>query len=226
MSGFKGWFGEKATAAGMWMRLDKSVYRRFHDVYVPAPDGTTQIDHLVVSPFGLFVIETKNIDGWIFGSEKDSQWTQNLYGKKYRFQNPLRQNYRHTKCLAEYLDLDLELLHSVVFFIGECTFKTPMPLNVVNSGLSSYIKSFSSPVLADSEIQAIGEAITRLKADRSLNHRNHMQSLRERHSSTTVCPKCGAELVERTARRGAHAGSTFLGCSEYPRCRYVKSVTS
>lgn len=224
MSTLKGWIGEKITAIGLWITLDKSVYRRFNNVYVPAPNGTTQIDHVVVSPFGVFVIETKNRDGWIFGSENDSQWTAAVHGKKYRFQNPLRQNYRHTKCLAEYLGLDLALLHSVVFFVGSCTFKTPMPSNVMNTGFRRYIRSFNSRLLSDSQIQAIGEAIMRLKADKSLNHSNHMESLRERHSSTTVCPKCGAELVERTARRGAQAGSTFLGCSGYPRCRYVRSA--
>jgi restriction system protein len=64
----KGWIGEKVTSAGMWAFLDKDIYRRIDDVIVPASNGTTQIDHVIVSVYGIFVIETKNIKGWIFGS--------------------------------------------------------------------------------------------------------------------------------------------------------------
>lgn len=224
MSVLRGWLGEKMVTLGMWLFLEKNVYRRFHDVIVPTSNGTTQIDHLLVSPFGLFVIETKNIKGWIFGSADQPKWTQSLYGKKYPFQNPLRQNFRHTKCVAEYLELDPTVLHSIVFFIGECTFKTPMPSNVLRSGLTSHVRSYQQALLSDPEIQRIMLAIQSLKDNRSLNHRSHMKSLRERHSSTSKCPRCGADLVERTAKTGANAGSTFLGCSEFPKCRYTKKA--
>lgn len=120
----KGWLGEKLTALGIWMHLDKETYRRFHNVIVPARNGTTQIDHVIVSPYGIFVVETKNYQGWIFGSANQAQWTQSIYGKKHRFQNPLRQNYRHIKCLSDYLDLPEDRFHSVVFFIGDCKLKT------------------------------------------------------------------------------------------------------
>jgi restriction system protein len=126
----KGWMGESAIAAGLWMKLDDSVYPRIHNVIVPAQNGTTQIDHVLVSVFGIFVVETKDRDGWIFGAPDQPKWTQVLHGKKYQFQNPLRQNYRHTKCLSEYLGLDHDLFHSVVIFTGESEFKTPMPENV------------------------------------------------------------------------------------------------
>jgi restriction system protein len=64
---FKGWLGEKVTQAGMWLKLDAGIYQRFHDVVVPSRNGTTQIDHVLVSIHGVFVLETKNYDGWIFG---------------------------------------------------------------------------------------------------------------------------------------------------------------
>jgi hypothetical protein len=64
----KGWFGEKMTSAGMWALLDTDIYRRIDDLIVPARNGTTQIDHVLVSVHGIFVIESKNIKGWIFGS--------------------------------------------------------------------------------------------------------------------------------------------------------------
>lgn len=224
MSALRGWLGEKVTTLGLWLFLDTKVYQRFHDVIVPATNGTTQIDHLLISPFGLFVIETKNISGWIFGSKDQHKWTQSLYGKTFSFQNPLLQNYRHTKCLADYLDIDHSIIHPIVFFISKCTFKTPMPSNVLRSGLSSYISGFRQPLLMEGEIQRIVMAVRTLKADPSLTHRNHMRSLRARYDSTSTCPKCGANLVERVAKRGSNAGSRFLGCSGYPRCRYTKEA--
>ena len=60
MSIFKGWIGEKKTAFRMWLFLNNRTYKRFHNIIIPSSSGTTQIDHLVVSPFGVFIIETKN----------------------------------------------------------------------------------------------------------------------------------------------------------------------
>lgn len=75
------------------LALPSVTYVRFHDVMLPTPDGTTQIDHVFVSRFGVFVVETKNMAGWIFGSERGRRWTQVLPGgRKTSFQNPLRQN--------------------------------------------------------------------------------------------------------------------------------------
>ena len=69
-----------------------SAFERVHNVILPGRDGTTQIDHVVVSIYGLFVIETKNMDGWIFGSAEQRTWRQQFFKKKFKFQNPLRQN--------------------------------------------------------------------------------------------------------------------------------------
>jgi restriction system protein len=209
----------------MWLSLDRKIYQRFHDVIVPAEDGTTQIDHILISPFGVFVIETKNMTGWIFGSENQAQWTQSLPGgKKFRFQNPLRQNYRHTKCLSEHLDLNPEHLHSVVFFIGESTFKTPMPENVLDRGLGAYIRTFTDAVFTEAEVREIADSVRALKLNRTLNRRTHLKSLRDRHEPKDSCPKCGSDLVKKTARRGKNAGNEFMGCSTWPKCRFGRDL--
>lgn len=64
LQSLKGWVGEKLTTFGMWLRLDETVYRRIDDIILPTRNGTTQIDHVLVSVFGIFVIETKNMQGW------------------------------------------------------------------------------------------------------------------------------------------------------------------
>lgn len=212
------------TTFNMWLSLDAKIYRRFHDVIIPGNNGTTQIDHLLVSPYGLFIVETKNISGWIFGSESQSTWTQSLYGNKYSFQNPIRQTFRQKKILSEYLNLDELIIHTVIYFVGDCKFKTHLPANVIRSGLGGYIKQFRNPILSPEEINRVLAAFEQHASESSLTTRDHVRSLRERHSSTTVCPKCGSKLIERTAKKGLNAGSKFLGCENYPQCRFTKSA--
>lgn len=222
---FKGWLGEKVTQFGLWHHLDDQVYRRFHDVIVPARNGTTQIDHVLVSCYGIFVVETKNFNGWIFGDEHAAQWTVSHFGKKFQFQNPLRQNFRHTQCLSEHLHLPPEKFRSVVFFIGDCELKTALPGKVLTRGLVTYIHSFTTPCLTPTEAGSAINALASLKADPNLTSRAHLASLNARHDSTTVCPRCGSPLVARTARSGPNTGKSFLGCKGFPKCRFVRSTS-
>lgn len=212
------------TTFGMWLKLDPKVYRRVHNVILPARGGTTQIDHVLLSIYGLFVIETKNMDGWIFGSAEQDIWTQQLFKRKFKFQNPLRQNYRHTRCLSEFLGLDHRLLHSVIFFIGDAELKTPLPKNVLTGGLSKYIRSFTEPILTPAQVMEIEQQLRELKAECTLNRSDHVKSLRERYASVTTCPKCGGTLKKRVAKKGAMAGNAFYGCANYPKCRYTKDA--
>ena len=103
---FEGWFGERKTQFNLWFSLNKELYRRFHYVIIPSDNGTTQVDHVLVSPFGLFIVETKNLKGWIYGSESQPKWTQVVYKNKYSFQNPLKQTYRQNKVLSKFLDVE------------------------------------------------------------------------------------------------------------------------
>jgi restriction system protein len=203
----------------MWLHLDEKVYRRLRDVVIPTSNGTTQIDHVVLSVYGIFVVETKNFQGWIFGNPKESNWCQSLPGgKKSRFQNPLHQNFRHIQCLAEFLKLDPKVFHSVVHFIGECKLKTPMPPNVMTSGMSTYIKSFTTDLFGRLELMEIERELTDAKLKSGLTKQDHLASLEQRHRSTTTCPKCGGQLVQRTAKA---SGKTFLSCSNFPKCRHT-----
>ncbi len=221
---FKGWIGEKKTTFNMWLSLDAKIYRRFHNVIIPAKSGTTQIDHILVSPYGLFIVETKNIKGWIFGSENQPKWTQTLYRKKYSFQNPLRQTFRQKKTLSDFLDIDESIMHIVVYFVGDCQFKTQLPANVLKSGLGRYIKKFRNRVLSPEGVDRLIRALEKHVSESSLTTRDHVRSLRERHASSTVCPRCGSNLIVRTAKKGPNAGSKFLGCENYPRCRFTKNA--
>ena len=220
-----GWVGEKETQAAMWLKLDDHHYRRFHNLIIETKLGTTQIDHVVLSPYGLFVIETKNYNGWIYGGKDQKLWTQTFNShSKHKFQNPLYQNYKHTMAVSEYLSIDHDLVHSIVLFIGEAEFKTEMPPNVLSSGLSSYIKSFNKIVFPYTKFAILEQKLLHLSQNRTISKKEHIQNLKELLSNLEICPKCNAFLVKRTAKKGTNAGSVFLGCSGYPKCRYFKKV--
>lgn len=217
---FKGWIGEKKTSFDMWLSIDNKVFKRFHNVIIPSSNGTSQLDHILVSPFGVFIIETKNKDGWIFGSEEKAKWTQVFPRKKYTFQNPLRQTYRQKKVLSEFLDINESIIKAVVYFVGDCSFRTQMPDNVLNSGLGKYVNKFSEVILSKNEENRIISKIESHLAVSNISNRDHVKSLKKRHNSKTNCPRCGNELTLRTAKKGKNAGSNFLGCSNFPNCRY------
>lgn len=223
----KGWLGEFMGASAHRFYLDKNIYFPIENVTLAASGGTTQIDHILVSKFGIFIVEAKNIDGWIFGDERAANWTVSKFGKKFQIQNPLRQNFRHTKAISDFLSMDSEKIHSIVMFWGKCEFKTPMPKNVIREGYTSYIKSFQSVLFSDADVLAIVAALKAGMLPKTwATRRAHLESLHSRHSSTTVCPNCGQSLILRTAKSGTYAGTSFYGCSTYPKCRYTTPTTS
>ncbi|WP_019594136.1 NERD domain-containing protein [Thioalkalivibrio sp. ALM2T] len=228
LSVVKGWLGELVVRLILAFGVDGKSGRVVHNATLETSDGTTQIDHVLISRFGIFVIETKNMRGWIFGDPRQAQWTQRIYRNSFRFQNPLRQNYRHQQALADALEVDPDRVHSVVVFIGGSAFKTVMPNNVVQGlGLLSYIRSFRTVTLSESEVQTLLEMLEmrRLEPTRQMQ-RAHVQQLRERHEAPPgqACPECGSAMVKRKARRGSKAGQEFWGCTQYPGCRGTKAL--
>src|SRR5205807_616293 len=142
-----------------WGAASAPHYHHFRKIILPTSRGSCEIDHLIVSPFGLFVIESKDRSGWIFGEESERNWTAVHFKNKYTFQNPLHQNYGRMKA------------------------------------------GFFAAV-------------------------DHAASVRNKYRSTTTCPKCGGELVPRVAKTGPMPGSRFLGCSNYPTCKYVRNLVA
>ena len=119
---------EARLARALKMRFVAPDYHLLNHVTLRLEDGTTQIDHVLVSRFGIFVIETKDYKGWIFASPRDRYWTQVLYRAKFRFQNPLRQNHRHVCATQKLLDfLPADVVRPVVVFTGDAEFKTSVP---------------------------------------------------------------------------------------------------
>ena len=224
----KGQMGELFVRFMLRLRLDKTVYLPLHNVTLATLDGSTQIDHVLVSRFGIFSIETKNMQGWIFGSERQAEWTQQIFKRSFRFQNPLRQNYKHTRALEATLQVPPETIHSVIVFVGGSTFKTEMPANVTyGGGCVRFILSFTQPVFDTRQVQRLVQQLqTGRLAPTRATHTAHVQQLKERHNpqAERKCPQCGSAMALRTAKSGANAGKQFWGCSTFPKCRVIQKL--
>ncbi len=148
--------GEAVVRLALRWHLAASRYHSLHGILIRKPDGdTTELDHIVVSVYGIFVVETKHWKGWIKGTEDSMEWRV-FYGKgrKKIRQNPVRQNANHIKALASLLDLPISVFHNLVFMAGTAELKDgPLP-GVLQSGLATHIKSYQAILLTPAQVQA------------------------------------------------------------------------
>ncbi len=220
----KGYLGERAVANKL-AKLPKQQYRIINDVMLRTNYGTTQIDHIVVSIYGIFVIETKNYKGWITGSEYAEQWTKNMYGKKYSFRNPLKQNYAHVKALEEKTNLSSDKFIPIVVFSRNSDIKVKVSTPVVYiHRLNREIKRYTDVRFKVEELDTLVAMIRLSDINSKENKKQHVEQIRtqvrdnKRKISEGICPKCGGALVQRKGKYGK-----FIGCSNYPKCRYIKN---
>lgn len=225
----KGAEGE-ARVARRLNKLKRKGYIVFHDLLIQTDWGSSQIDHVVVSVYGIFVIETKNYSGWIHGHEKSEYWTQSIYSHKTKFRNPVKQNRGHIIALKKVLqDFKQVRYYPIIVFSGSAELKnvtTELPV-IYTRQLRSTIKNISkTPCSSIEQVQQItdrlNEACIQKKEKkahiRQVRNRLYLQSQREWLS---LCPLCGGELVVRTGKFGK-----FIGCSNYPKCRYTKKYAT
>lgn len=182
----KGKVGEFTVSLHAKLHLKDPHYILLNDLtFDDGQQGTTQIDHVLLSPFGIFVIETKNYKGWIFGSERQKQWTQKIYKKSYRFQNPLHQNYKHVQVLKSVLAdiVEDDIFHSIVVFMPEAEFKTEMPKHVFRGmEWTDYVKTLTEEKISPMKLKRIQQRLEKVMLEKSWKtNREHVEHLRQRH---------------------------------------------
>lgn len=176
--------GEIALLNAVKSRFHAPNYHLLNHVTIRFNNETTQIDHILVSRYGIFVIETKDYNGWIFADKKSQYWTQVLFRAKFRFQNPLRQNYKHILAVRSLLDFqDKDTIHSVVVFVGDSEFKTDIPDSVFTlSGFLRHIENHNVTVMSENRLQfCIGRIEAHRLAITNETDVEHVQNLRRRH---------------------------------------------
>ena len=170
------------------MRVDKTVlppdYHLLNHVTLRLKDESTQIDHILISRFGIFVIETKDYKGWIFARSGDRYWTQVLYRAKFKFQNPIHQNYRHVCAVRELLDfLPPDAIRPIVVFTGDAEFKTNIPDGVFTvAGLLAFVEDTTAEVMSVNRVQfCVGRLETTRLSITKATDVEHVQGLQRRY---------------------------------------------
>lgn len=227
---FSGWLSGEAGVAWKLDSLQRKnkEYHPFNNIILKTLDGTTQIDHILISPWGIFVIETKDFKGWIFGDVHQKEWTQSLCGPyrssiKYQFQNPIHQNYKHVKAVQDFLGIDSKAIFNVIVFAGSSEFKTEMPENVVELyDLLPYIEFHTEIFFNREKAEELAQKLSDYVEHTLDTEEGHMKNLVQ-NMEHPICPRCGKSMVLRKVRNGVEVGSEFWGCPNFPVCRVTKS---
>lgn len=213
-------------------------YTILNDLVFPTERGTTQVDHVVVSKYGVFAIETKNYTGEIYGDDERKEWTQVIvtevryrrkwwkvytYVTKNQFYNPVKQAYGHVykikDILKEYSHLPVIPL---VVFVGGADLSKVHSRNRVIYGnqLLSTIALYRSVYLNDSDVSKVISILQESNIRLYVDNRTHIKNLKKAENvvrqtiKSGICPKCGGQLIQRKGKYGA-----FYGCSNYPNCK-------
>lgn len=214
-------------------------YVKYDDVVLKTSWGTTQIDHVVVSRYGVFVIETKNYRGDIYGSDEKEEWKQVIvtpvryqrkfwkeytYVTKNKMYNPVKQCQTHINALKKTVgwnDMPAVLL---VVFTGDANLSKVWTKHhvIYIENLEQVITGYTEVVMNDSDVLRVCDAIEHNNVRDTVDERTHVRNIQQVVSQKNlkiangICPKCGGKLVQRNGRYG-----TFYGCSNYPQCRFT-----
>ncbi len=216
----KGKIGEARVSRRLKRLAKKNGGQIFDNVIIPGEnDKTSQIDHIYVCKHGVFVVETKNYAGRIYGTDGQLEWTQVLaYGhNKNKLYNPVKQNGTHIGRLKDVLKLDVAFFSVVVFVKANID-------NVDSDYVYSirdlkYLLSEMEELLNDGEVEEICNVINEYKLHPAKTDREHVKEVKQmqRDIAHNICPRCGSELVLKHGKHG-----DFYGCSNYPKCNFIK----
>lgn len=186
------------------------------------PGKTSQIDHIVINPNGVFVIETKNYSGRIYGNDSQQNWTQVLnYGKvKNRFYSPVKQNLTHKYKIQELLPKGTPVFSVIVFVKGNIEFIQSKSVYTIG-GVIRKLKSSTEKQLSFNEMSSIYDILNNQNKSNIISNMDHVENIRKMRNNieNNICPCCKSALVMRHGKNG-----DFIGCSNYPRCRFTKRI--
>lgn len=213
----KGYIGERRVSE-ILKRLNGKEYIVLNNIELKIKGSISQIDHIIVSDYGIFVIETKNYKGWILGYEKDRYWFQVIYKYRHKFYNPILQNQGHIYALKHILkNYPYLRYYSIITFTKRATLKTKTYTDVVYTNkLVKTIKKYDSAYIYErTKNEIVATILTARKNIRTEDKRIIANSTINRNIS---CPDCGGNLIKRNGQYGS-----FWGCSNFPKCTYTRN---
>lgn len=238
--------GEKLTERELKLvQLFGRKGKVLRNVYLPKDNGeTSEVDVVFITQKGIFVFESKNYSGWIFGDEKSKNWTVMFPNKrKEQFYNPILQNKTHMKWMKSFVGEDVPLF-SIIVFSERCELKKVTveseDIKVIKRDRTYAtvrgIWDKKPDVVSDEKLEELYSKLKELTNVDEAVKKAHVETIENKYKKKPedsgteevkkehVCPKCGAELVLRTAKKGENAGKQFYGCSAFPKCRYMRAV--
>lgn len=150
-------------------------YIILNDLMLRTAHGTCQIDHVVLSPYGIFVIETKNISGKITGNDDWKEWY--WVGKDFNntIYNPVMQNLRHIEVLSDKLGLSADSFISIIVFTGKAHIRIETSHAVMFLGqLVPFIKLFRYECLSSSTISQYRDKLQKCNITDSSEREKHV----------------------------------------------------
>lgn len=203
------------------LTLERSGQPGIFDNFMLVENGRSrQIDHIVVNSNGVFVIETKNLSGQIYGEEDWQEWTQVLsYGKvKNKFYNPVKQNLTHVRCVQKLLPKGVPVWSLIVFVQNNTAFIRSRGV-VALSQLPAVLDQPTGYHLSAGQIEEICSLLAKAQANAKISDEEHVREVVQMRAAVEagICPRCGGHLVEREGRYGP-----FYGCENYPKCKFTK----
>ena len=218
----KGNVGEKRVA-NILSTLDNTKYKVINNLMIRTERGTTQIDHVVISIYGIFVIETKNYKGLIFGSENDENWTQVIYKNKGKFRNPIKQNNGHIKAIKDLIpEIRYKKIKSIILFSKRARLNVNAVTDVTYiNKVSKIIKSYKTKEYTIEEVERIFKKLEELNVNSFKERKAHVKNVKrtvknaEKKLKKNRCPRCGGKLKKKKSKYGK-----FKGCKNYPNCTF------
>lgn len=209
------------------LRFLGNEYIVLKDILIKSSNNSTsQIDEIILSEYGIFVIETKNYKGWIFGNEKSENWTQIIFKERYNFRNPVKQNWSHIYALKNILSNFPNIKYfPIVVFTGDVTLKkieSSIPV-IYDNQINNTIKSLSSEkCISLKELMQIKSTLEFSEIKEKIIKKEHIKTIKRKiindklKKENLICPKCNSELKLKDGKY-----NKFYGCSNFPKCRFT-----
>lgn len=216
----KGKKGEYYVSQVLGTSID-GIKQVFNDYKFISNGNSVQIDHIFINKNGIFVIETKNYTGSIYGNEEQQEWTQVLsYGNvKNKFYNPIKQNNSHIYKLQKFLPKDIDIISIVVFI--DADIENIDSNNVCNlDELDEVLNMNYGKTISPKQINNVANILRRYQ-NNNITEEEHIKNIHKLQEDieNNICPRCGAKLVIRNGDYGE-----FYGCSNYPKCKFKKKA--
>lgn len=159
------WWGALRIHKLLELELPGSHYAILQDITLASHKDSVQIDHLVISAYGIFVIKHIDFGGQVSGKPGDAYWTRTTRRREQRFRNPLFACVEEVNALKSLLGLDASMFQFVLVFSSNVTFNNPMPTNVTKlDGLPLFIEGRDRLVLDFDEIPRLAGQVRREKS--------------------------------------------------------------